>query len=90
MQRARIIVHGLVQGVFYRAFTKKNAEELGLKGFVRNMPDGSVEIIAEGEEKSINSLVTRLRQGPSSASVQKVDVNKEEATNEFSGFEIRR
>ena len=90
MQRAEIIVHGRVQGVFYRAFAKEKAELRGLRGFTRNLPDSSVEVVVEGDETSIREFIEDLEEGPSSAVVQRIDVKKTEPKNEFLGFEIRR
>ena len=64
IRRARIVVTGIVQGVFYRYSTKRKADELGLAGTVRNLPDGSVEIVCEGDEKEIERLIEWCRQGP--------------------------
>lgn len=90
MRRAEIIVHGRVQGVFYRAFAKEKAELRGLRGFVQNLADGSVQVVAEGDETSLREFIEDLEEGPTSAVVQKLDVKKTDPTNEFMGFEIRR
>ena len=74
----RIRVQGKVQGVFFRASTQEKAEELGLKGWVRNEPDGSVLIHAEGDEEELRRLVEWCWQGPSAASVKDV---REEAVD---------
>lgn len=88
MRCARILVSGLVQGVSYRSFTYKHAKELGLKGFVRNLPDGRVEILAEGEEKTIQNLITKLKQGPSGASVENMTISWENYEGLHDSFEI--
>lgn len=86
-------VTGTVQGVMFRDFTQRHSRALDLKGFVQNDPDGSVNVVAEGEEKNINKLVEKLKKGPLLTSircrVENVDVNYFEPTNEFDGFEIR-
>ena len=64
MQRTHIIVHGLVQGVFFRYNTKKEALSLGLKGYTRNMPDGTVEIVAEGQKDRLDGLVEFCKSSP--------------------------
>lgn len=87
--RAKIIVSGLVQGVFYRANAKSRAEELVLKGYAKNLPDGNVEIIAEGEKENIEKLVGWCRKGSEMSRVENVDVYYGEATDEFNFFEIR-
>ena len=67
-------IQGRVQGVGYRAFTLRQARSLGLSGFVRNLPDGSVEAVAGGEAGELAELESRLRQGPAGARVDSVDV----------------
>ena len=89
MQRAHLIVHGLVQGVFFRANAKKAAESLGLKGYARNTADGNVEVIAEGPEEKIRELIKFCKKGPGAARVDTVEVYIEEASNEFDSFEVR-
>ncbi len=84
-----MIIHGLVQGVFFRANAKKAAETLGLKGYARNMADGSVEVVAEGPEGKIKEFIEFCKKGPRAARVDKVDVHIEEARNEFDSFEVR-
>jgi acylphosphatase len=90
MKRAHIVVHGLVQGVFYRAFVRENALLLGLTGWARNLPGGSVEIVAEGDEEDIKEFLMRLRKGSSASRVDKIDVKWSETKKEFSGFDIVR
>ncbi len=84
-----IRVSGSVQGVFFRASTKTNADHLGIHGFVRNEPDGSVYIEAEGVEEKLTEFISWCKQGPKSAVVEKVDV-KEAGAKNFTSFEIRR
>jgi len=88
--RIHVRVYGRVQGVFFRAFTKSVAEDLGLKGWVRNVEDGSVEIVAEGNEEDLRKFLEEVRRGPPAAIVEKVDVEWEDYTGEFMGFAIRR
>ncbi len=88
MKRVHIIISGRVQGVFFRYNTKKIANELGLGGFVRNLPDGTVEIVAEGEEEKINKLIDFCKIGPRAAEVIGIKIEYEEPRNEFSNFEI--
>jgi acylphosphatase len=73
MAAYRYVVSGRVQGVGYRYFVLREAERLGLGGFARNLPDGSVEVVAEGSEEVLGQLESRLRAGPSFASVAAVD-----------------
>lgn len=84
----RYHVRGRVQGVGYRYFALKRAEELGLSGFVRNMPDGSVEVIAEGDDARLSQLEAQLKQGPSFARVEGVERLPLEPRGD-SGFHIR-
>lgn len=90
MKRARIFVSGLVQGVSYRSYTYKYAKELGLKGFVRNLPDGRVEVVAEGEEKNIQALIKTLNRGPSAARIGNLEINWEDYEGVYDSFEILR
>jgi len=89
MQRVNIIVHGYVQGVFFRSEAKRLADRLGLKGYAKNMPDGTVEVIAEGQEDKIKGLIDFCKKGPEAAEVSKVDVKFEGATDEFDRFKIK-
>ena len=89
MKRIHLIIHGKVQGVFYRDNTQKKASELGLKGFVKNLPGGSVEIVAEGPENKLNELIEFCKNNPGYSNVDKVDVKEEKATNEFDGFGVK-
>ena len=87
--RARILVSGVVQGVFFRAFTKETAAKLGLTGWVKNLPTGEVEIVFEGEKESILKAIEQCRKGPPGAWVESIDTRWEEFRNEFEDFEIR-
>lgn len=89
MKRVRLIIKGRVQGVFFRHNTNKVAYKLGLKGFVRNLDDGSVEVIAEGDKKKIDELIQFCRKGPAYARVDDVKIGYEKTKGEFSGFEVR-
>ena len=83
------IVHGHVQGVGFRHFTRTTAQRLGIKGWVRNNPDGTVEIRAEGSRSDLENLVRAVKRGPSHSSVEQVDVEWEEPKGEFSAFRVR-
>ena len=86
----RVIVYGYVQGVFFRAFASRQATELGLTGYVRNLPDGeAVEVNAEGERKKLEQLVAYLKLGPPAAKVDKVVTNWSEYTGSYPRFSIR-
>jgi acylphosphatase len=86
--RRRVVVHGLVQGVFFRDTTRRQAEQRGVAGWVRNNPDGSVEAVFEGEDEAVERLVELCRQGPRGARVESVDVLREEPEG-LAGFEVR-
>ena len=84
------IVYGYVQGVFFRAFVSRWATELGLTGYVRNLPgEEAVEVNAEGERKQLEELIDYLKVGPPIAKVEKVVTNWSEYTGSYSGFSIR-
>jgi len=84
-----VIISGRVQGVWFRASTKQKAEQLGLKGWVRNAPDGKVEAIFEGDENQINEMIKWCHRGPPLSKVTNVEVKKQNLTNGFEGFSIR-
>jgi len=76
--RKRVIVHGRVQGVFFRDTTRRMAESRGVSGWVRNNPDGSVEAAFEGPDEAVDAMVRFAREGPRGAVVESVDVSDEE------------
>jgi len=84
----RAIVYGRVQGVFYRAFTSRQAKELGLTGYVRNLPDGGVEVQAYGERKQLEKLINTLMIGPPTAAVEKIVTDWPEYSGSYSDFDI--
>jgi acylphosphatase len=86
--RARAVFRGRVQGVFFRAETRDRARSLGLSGWVRNVPDGSVEAVFEGERERIESILDWCRRGPGLAEVEDVDVDWEQPRGE-EGFGAR-
>ena len=88
-KRAHITVRGVVQGVGFRMYTQREAKRLGLHGYVRNLPDGSVEIVAEGSADAVARLIAWAKHGPPSAVVDDVDVEERELTGEFSDFGVR-
>lgn len=89
MIRNHLTIHGTVQGVFFRKHTQQKAEELGVFGWVANEIDGTVTVVVEGEENRVNTLIDWCHSGPSTAQVQKVEVQKEDYMNEFEDFSIR-
>jgi acylphosphatase len=88
--RARIIITGLVQGVFFRRGITDLARRLGIAGWVRNLPDGRVEVVAEGEKSKLEELVRFCYVGPAGARVQSVEVEWSDSKREFHGFRITR
>jgi acylphosphatase len=84
----RLLVHGRVQGVFYRAWSAEQARALGLNGWVRNRRDGSVELLLEGEENAVEEMIARCRAGPPSARVDRIDVEQSDEPAP-PGFETR-
>jgi acylphosphatase len=88
--RMRAIVKGIVQGVGFRYFTVYQAQRIGgITGYVRNLRDGNVEVVAEGEREKLEQLLAQLQKGPTGAHVTGVDVFWENPTGEFTNFGIR-
>ena len=86
--RVHILVSGRVQGVFFRDQTRRWASSLGIKGWVRNLIDGRVEVAAEGSRKNLEDFISRLEQGPPLSWVERADVTWEEFQSEFQDFRI--
>ncbi len=86
--RAHVFISGKVQGVFFRAHTRDEATKRGVKGWVRNLPDGRVEAVFEGEEDNVRDLINWCREGPPFARVEDVEVNWEDYKGEFETFSI--
>jgi acylphosphatase len=89
MKRLTVRVKGDVQGVGFRDFVQRSATSLGLAGWVRNLPDGTVECVAEGVRDRLEELVGRLRRGPTLARVLAVEVSWSPATGDLRGFRVR-
>jgi acylphosphatase len=87
MKRARVRIRGFVQGVYFRAETRDRAGSLGVAGWVRNVPDGTVEAVFEGEADRVDTLVAWCRRGPEGARVDDVAVEWEEPSGER-GFRV--
>jgi acylphosphatase len=86
MAAARFFIDGIVQGVFFRASTRKQALELGVRGYARNLPDGRVEVLAVGDVQAVERLFEWLKQGPPSArvdNVQRIEADEGEAGPTF-------
>ena len=88
-KRVHLVIEGVVQGVFYRASTRDQAARRGLTGWVCNLPDGSVECVAEGEEGALQALVAWCQQGPPGARVARVVETWSEATGQLDRFRVR-
>ena len=87
--RAHVTVDGTVQGVFFRARTKREADALGVRGWILNRNYGRVEAVFEGEEAAVKSIVEFCKRGPPGARVTKIDVTWGNYAGEFGKFEIR-
>jgi len=88
--RAEIIAEGLVQGVGFRYFITRNAEDLGLLGYVKNLYSGEVQTVVEGEKSKIDDLHNKIKSGPSHSQVKKTSIVWRENLDEFDQFAVRR
>ena len=86
--RTRLIIKGIVQGVSFRYYTQREARKYGVAGWVRNLPDGSVAALFEGEEEDIEAMIQWCRQGPPGARVTEVIVQPDEYQGEFQSFSV--
>ena len=86
--RRRVVVHGRVQGVFFRDSARREATRLGVSGWIRNCPDGTVESVFEGPSEAVARLVEWCESGPRGAAVERVEVFEEESEG-LAGFEVR-
>ena len=89
MKRLEIYVSGVVQGVGFRYFTRKVAKELGLKGYVMNLPDGRVYITVEGDSGRLEKFLSAIKEGPPMAIVKSIEVRESRADDRFEDFTIR-
>lgn len=85
----QIKIHGLVQGVFFRVCIKRWARQLGIAGYVKNIPGGSVLVVAQGDEPQLAELIRRCYAGPNSSRVTHVEKSRREVEENFKTFEIR-
>ena len=83
----RVVVHGLVQGVFFRDSCRREAQKAGVSGWVRNRPDGTVEALFEGPEDDVRLMLDWVRHGPPYADVERVEIEDEEPTGQ-TGFAV--
>ena len=86
--RKRVVVHGRVQGVFFRDSTRRRAEAAGVAGWVANRPDGTVEAVLEGDADAVEALMRWLHDGPRGADVERVEVEESEPEG-LTGFDVR-
>jgi acylphosphatase len=87
--RAEIVVNGLVQGVGFRYFVMREAQKLGLNGYVKNLYTGEVLTVVEGEKAIVEEMIKKLRVGPMHAAVKSCKVDWQEPRNEFTEFEVK-
>ena len=86
--RKRVVVHGRVQGVFFRDSARQRAQAAGVVGWVANRPDGTVEAVFEGEAEAVEALVAWMAEGPRGAQVERTEVSEEEPDG-LAGFDVR-
>lgn len=89
MKNVHVLVSGKVQGVFFRANTKEKAEDLGVKGWVKNTSDGKVEAVFEGKDDNVKEMIEWCKHGSTLAKVKNVDVEEKEPENKFNSFSIK-
>lgn len=87
--RARVVVGGRVQGVFFRGFVQEEARGRGVRGWVRNLADGRVEALLDGERTNVDAVLESMRHGPRAARVTDVAVRFEDPTDEYDDFSVR-
>lgn len=87
---ARFVVQGTVQGIFFRQFVKEHADDLKLRGFVRNLESGEVEIIAEGDAETLKRLAGFLKTGPEHAQIRNVVIEERKWSGDFREFKVLR
>jgi len=83
----RIYITGTVQGIFFRAFVKENAERYNVKGFVRNLEDGRVEVFLEGDTNAVDKMIELCKKGPKHSDIKKVEI-KDERFQDFKTFKV--
>ncbi len=88
MKRLHLKIYGRVQGVYFRSSAQDKARELGLSGWAKNMPDGTVETVAEGGEEELQKYIEWCKIGPAAARVEKIEEAWEEPSGELKGFSI--
>lgn len=89
MVQARVFLSGFVQGVGFRRYIQKQAQGMAVGGWVRNLPDGKVEMLLQGERQEVEMVIEACRQGPFLAEVDEVEIEWEEVLQEFNDFSVR-
>ena len=89
LQKAELVISGVVQGVGFRYFVYRIAQQLGVVGWVRNLPDGRVQVVAEGDRCLLESIIEELKVGPRMAHISNVAVKWSEATGKYRSFEVQ-
>ena len=84
-----VLITGKVQGVGFRNFTQRNARQLGVNGYAKNLPNGKVEVVAEGDKAQLDMLIALLKRGPRFARVDSLDIDERPFTGEYESFGIR-
>lgn len=85
----KVLVYGLVQGVFFRVFTQQQAEGLGLTGYVKNLSGGAVEAVAEGDKDKLDRFISQISAGPPGSEVKRLEITWNEYSGRFASFTIR-
>lgn len=85
---AKLIVDGTVQGIFFKNFTKENADKLDLRGFVRDLEDGTLEVVVEGEKDNIARLIEILKKGPAHSQIRNINVEERKWSGDLKEFKI--
>jgi len=85
----KALIHGRVQGVYYRAFTSRLAKSLSIKGYVRNTRSGDVEVAAEGEREKLEEMLSQLKIGPPEALIENIDTQWSAYTGQYTTFDVR-
>lgn len=89
IKRVHVIIHGTIQGVYFRDYTKAEALEIGVAGWIKNMPDGTVETVVEGEEEKVEQMLKWLEKGSPGSEVTQIIVKEERPYGETGAFNIR-
>ncbi len=85
---AKIVVSGTVQGIFFKNFTKENADKLKLKGFIRSLESGEIEVIVEGEKENISKLVEILKTGPAYSQIRNIKTEEKKWSGDLKDFKV--